>query len=199
VVPAAHYMCGGVQADLAGRTSLRGLMAIGETACTGLHGANRLASNSLLEAVVMAHHAAEEAGRFVRAVARTPRVAPWSLRGARPALETVVFEHNWEAVRRVMWDLVGIVRTDQRLALAARHLQVLREGSEQAFDTLRLTPDLIELSNIALIGSLIVRCAQARRESRGLHFNLDHPRTSRRFARPTRVHHRDAARGGSAT
>ena len=88
-----------------------------------------------------------------------------------------------------MWDLVGIVRTDQRLALAARHLAVLREESEQAFNTLRLTPDLIELRNIALLGSLIVRCAQARRESRGLHYNLDHPRSSRRFAKPTRVRH----------
>jgi L-aspartate oxidase len=189
VVPAAHYMCGGVQADLSGRTTVRGLLAIGETACTGLHGANRLASNSLLEAVVTAHHAAEEAGRRAAAVARVPRAARWSLRGARPALETVVFEHNWAAVRRVMWDLVGIVRTDQRLALAARLLAVLREESEHAFDTLRLTPDLIELRNIALLGSLIVRCAQARRESRGLHYTLDYPRPSRRFAKPTRVRH----------
>jgi len=197
VVPAAHYMCGGVQADLSGRTNVRGLLAIGETACTGLHGANRLASNSLLEAVVTAHHAAEEAGQRTRAVARVPRVAPWSLRGARPALETVVFEHNWAAVRRVMWDLVGIVRTDQRLSLAARHLTVLRDESENAFDTLRLTPDLIELRNIALLGSLIVRCAQSRRESRGLHYTLDHPRTSPRFAKSTHVRHR--AHRGAAT
>jgi L-aspartate oxidase len=187
VVPAAHYMCGGVEADLSGRTSLRGLLAIGETACTGLHGANRLASNSLLEALVSAHHAADEAGRRVRAVARAPKAAAWSVRGTRPPLETVVFDHNWDAVRRSMWDLVGIVRTDQRLALAARHLEVLLDDSEQAFDSLRLSPDLVELRNIALVGSLIVRSARSRRESRGLHFNLDHPRASRAFQRPTRV------------
>jgi L-aspartate oxidase len=187
VVPAAHYMCGGVEADLSGRTSLRGLLAIGETACTGLHGANRLASNSLLEALVTAHHAAEEAGRRVRAVGRPPRAAAWSARGTRPPLETVVFDHNWDAVRRTMWDLVGIVRTDQRLALASQHLGLLLGESEQAFDSLRLSPDLVELRNIALVGSLIVRSARARRESRGLHFNLDHRRASRAFAKPTRV------------
>ena len=185
VVPAAHYMCGGVRATLGGRTNVHGLLAIGETACTGLHGANRLASNSLLEAVVTAHHAADQAARRVRAVIRPPRAAPWSTRGTRPALESVVFDHNWDAVRRAMWDLVGIVRTDQRLAQAARHLKLLREETEDAFATLRLSPDLVELRNIALVGSLIVRCARARRESRGLHFNLDHPRAARAFARPT--------------
>ncbi len=185
VVPAAHYICGGVRADLRGRTHLEGLLAVGEVACTGLHGANRLASNSLLEAVVAAHHAAEEAGRRVRALARIPRAQPWSARGTRPPLETVLFDHNWDAVRRVMWDLVGIVRTDQRLALAARHLALLHEETENAFDTLRLSPDLIELRNIALVGKLIVRCARRRRESRGLHYNLDHPRPSSRFAGST--------------
>ena len=190
VVPAAHYMCGGVEADLAGRTNLRGLLAIGETACTGLHGANRLASNSLLEALVTAHHAAAEAARRIRTAGRSPKPAPWSVRGTRPALETVVFDHNWDAVRRAMWDLVGIVRTDQRLAQAARHLKLLLDESEHAFDTLRLSPDLIELRNVALVGSLIVRSAQARGESRGLHFNLDHPRASRRLQRPTRIRSR---------
>ena len=182
VVPAAHYMCGGVRADLRGRTSLRGLLAVGEVACTGLHGANRLASNSLLEAVVAAHHAAEEAGRRLREVPRPPKPQPWSARGARPPLETVLFDHNWDAVRRVMWDLVGIVRTDERLALAARHLDLLHQESEHAFDTLRLSPDLVELRNIALVGRLIVRCARLRRESRGLHYNLDHPRPVARLA-----------------
>ncbi|HET9328560.1 MAG TPA: L-aspartate oxidase [Candidatus Eisenbacteria bacterium] len=187
VVPAAHYMCGGVAADLSGRTSLRGLLAIGETACTGLHGANRLASNSLLEALVSAHHAAAEAARRVKAVSKPPRPAPWSARGTRPPLETVVFDHNWDAVRRAMWDLVGIVRTDQRLVQAARHLDLLLDESEHAFDTLRLSPDLVELRNVALVGSLIVQSARARRESRGLHFNLDHPRPVRSFQRPTRL------------
>jgi L-aspartate oxidase len=197
VVPAAHYMCGGVEADLAGRTTLSGLLAIGEAACTGLHGANRLASNSLLEALVTAHHAAEEAARRMRRSGPPPKPAPWSVRGTRPPLETVVFDHNWDAVRRAMWDLVGIVRTDQRLAQAARHLDLLLEESEHAFDTLRLSPDLVELRNVALVGSLIVRSARARRESRGLHFNLDHPRRSRAFQHPTRV--RRSPRRGATT
>jgi L-aspartate oxidase len=182
VVPAAHYMCGGIEADLDGRTSLQGLLAVGEVAHTGLHGANRLASNSLLEALVTAHHGADEVGRRVGAVARVPRAHPWSARGTRPPLETVVFDHNWDAVRRVMWDLVGIVRTDQRLSFAARRLALLGEEIEDAYDTLRLSSDLVELRNIALVGSLIVASAQRRRESRGLHYNLDHPRPLRRYA-----------------
>jgi L-aspartate oxidase len=185
VVPAAHYMCGGVRAGLSGRTAIRGLLAVGEVARTGLHGANRLASNSLLEALVGAHHGAEAAGRRVAAAGRVPRAQPWSTRGTRPPLETVVFDHNWDAVRRVMWDLVGIVRTDQRLAFAARRLWLLREEIEDAYATLRLSPDLIELRNIALVGSLIVDSARRRGESRGLHYNLDHPRPVRRLARPT--------------
>jgi len=199
VVPAAHYMCGGVEADLAGRTSLRGLLAIGETACTGLHGANRLASNSLLEALVTAHHAAAEAARRVHATGRPPRPAPWSARGTRPPLETVVFDHNWDAVRRAMWDLVGIVRTDQRLVQAGRHLDLLLEESEHAFDTLRLSPDLVELRNVALVGSLIVRSARARLESRGLHYNLDHPKRMRRFQKPTRIRRPPARARGRRT
>jgi len=195
VVPAAHYMCGGVEADLAGRTRVEGLLAIGEVACTGLHGANRLASNSLLEAMVAADHTAREVTQRVREVARVPRAQPWSVRGTRPPLETVLFDHYWDAIRRVMWDLVGIVRTDQRLALAERHLRMLNQEVDQAFNTLRLSPDLIELRNIALVGGLIVRCARERRESRGLHFNLDHPRPVARLARrPTRVRLRVLAR-----
>ena len=188
VVPAAHYMCGGVRADLSGRTNVNGLLAIGEVASTGLHGANRLASNSLLEAVVAAHHAAAEVARRVRSAGRPPRAHPWSVRGTRPPLETVLFDHSWDAVRRVMWDLVGIVRSDQRLALAARHLAVLNQMVGEAFDSLRLSPDLIELRNIALVGDLIVRCARRRRESRGLHFNLDHLRQAARLTgRSTRI------------
>jgi len=176
VVPAAHYMCGGVIADLAGRTAIEGLLALGEVACTGLHGANRLASNSLLEALVGAHLAAAEIGAQLLKPARLPRAEPWRLRGARPPLETVLFDHNWDSVRRVMWDLVGIVRTDARLTTAARRLALLREHIEDDFARLELSPDLIELRNIALVGSLIVECARRRQESRGLHYNLDHPR-----------------------
>ncbi len=186
VVPAAHYMCGGVRATLAGRTSLPGLLAVGETACTGLHGANRLASNSLLEAVVGAHHGAVEARRQAARAARVPEAEPWQARGTRPPHETVVFDHNWDTVRRVMWDLVGIVRSDQRLAFAARRLALLREEIELDYDRLRLSRDLVELRNIALVGSLIVACARRRSESRGLHDILDHPRPDpRRAGRPT--------------
>jgi L-aspartate oxidase len=182
VVPAAHYMCGGVSATLGGVTSIEGLLAIGETACTGLHGANRLASNSLLEALVGAHHAAEEVREMIARSPRVPRPEPWSARGTRPPLESVVLDHNWDAVRRVMWDLVGIVRSDQRLAFAARRLALLREEIESDYVRLRLSPDLIELRNIALVGGLIVASASRRRQSRGLHYNLDHPRARANWA-----------------
>ena len=187
VVPAAHYMCGGVRADLSGRTSIPGLLALGETACTGLHGANRLASNSLLEALVTSHHGARDVVRSLRAMPRAPAAEPWRAHGTRPPIETVVFDHNWDAVRRVMWDLVGIVRTDQRLGLAARRLAGLREEIERDYVALRLSRDLIELRNIALVGSLIVDSARRRRESRGLHFNLDHPRTVGALAHTKRL------------
>ena len=188
VVPAAHYMCGGVRARLDGRTSIQGLLAIGEVACTGLHGANRLASNSLLEALVGAHHAAVQIGARLAATPRARAAAAWQSHGTRPPHERVVFDHNWDTVRRVMWDLVGIVRTDERLAFAARRLAMLSEEIERDYRRLRLSPDLIELRNIALVGSLIVAGAQRRHESRGLHFNLDHPRKGPdRLARPIRL------------
>jgi L-aspartate oxidase len=176
VVPAAHYMCGGVRATVGGRTNLEGLLAIGEVACTGLHGANRLASNSLLEALVGAHHAAAEIEARLARRPRVPRAHAWEAGGTRPPHEQVVFDHNWDTVRRVMWDLVGIVRTDERLSFAARRLALLRDEIERDYERLRLSPDLVELRNIALVGSLIVASAQRRRESRGLHYNLDHPR-----------------------
>lgn len=182
VVPAAHYMCGGVQAKLDGRTSIEGLLAIGEVACTGLHGANRLASNSLLEALVGAHHAAGVVAERLARVATARDAAEWVTRGTHPPHEKVVFDHNWDTVRRVMWDLVGIVRTDERLAFAARRLALLGEEIERDYDRLRLSPDLVELRNITLVGSLIVASAQARRESRGLHYTLDHPRARASFA-----------------
>ena len=185
VVPAAHYMCGGVRAALDGRTSLDGLYALGETACTGLHGANRLASNSLLEALVSARHVGPRLRARLGRAPRAPRVAPWSAHGTHPPLETVVFDHNWDAVRRAMWDLVGVVRTNQRLAVARRRLALLEEEIEREYVTLRLSPDLVELRNIALVGRLIVECAARRRESRGLHYNLDHPRPVRAWGRRT--------------
>ena len=196
VVPAAHYQCGGIRAALSGETALAGLFAVGEVACTGLHGANRLASNSLLEALVSAHHAAGALARRLSGAASAPRPEPWSARGTRPPLETVVFDHNWDAVRRLMWDLVGIVRSDARLARAERHLRLLGEEIESDYDRLRLSPDLVELRNIALIGRLIVASARRRDESRGLHFNLDHPRPAARWTgRPTVLRSRPGARG----
>jgi len=177
VVPAAHYMCGGVRADLSGRTDLAGLRVVGEVAATGLHGANRLASNSLLEALVLAHHAAAAILDELATTPQPPRPQPWQVHGTHPPQESVVIDHNWETVRRVMWDLVGIVRTDERLAFAARRLALLSEEIERDYRRLRLSPDLIELRNITLVGSLIVASAQRRLESRGLHYNLDHPRT----------------------
>ena len=185
VVPAAHYMCGGVRADLSGRSDLPGLRVVGEVASTGLHGANRLASNSLLEALVLAHHAAAAIREELTTTPTPPRPQPWQVRGTRPPQESVVLDHNWESVRRVMWDLVGIVRTDERLAFAARRLAVLSEEIERDYRRFRLSPDLIELRNIALVGSLIVASALRRRESRGLHSNLDHPRPVAALGRTT--------------
>ena len=196
VVPAAHYMCGGIRATLGGRTSIAGLFAIGEVACTGLHGANRLASNSLLEALVGAHRAADEVRAQLEVVARAPRAEAWRAVGTRPPREAVVSDHNWDSVRRVMWDLVGIVRSDERLAFAARRLRLLSEEIERDYERLRLSPDLVELRNIALVGSLIVACAMRRRESRGLHFNLDRPRPVTAWGRRTVVLRRARTRAG---
>jgi L-aspartate oxidase len=197
VVPAAHYMCGGIQATLGGRTSLPGLYAIGEVACTGLHGANRLASNSLLEALVGAHHATDQVLARLAAAPRAPRAERWHQVGTRPPREAVVSDHNWNSVRSVMWDLVGIVRSDERLAFASRRLQLLSEEIERDYERLRLSPDLVELRNIALVGSLIVASAMRRRESRGLHFNLDHPRPVAAWRRRTVVQRRGTARRGA--
>ncbi len=183
VVPAAHYMCGGVKATLGGRTDLEGLYALGEVACTGLHGANRLASNSLLEALVGASHTAHEVLARLSRAPQVPRAEPWRAVGTRPPREAVVSEHHWDSVRRVMWDLVGIVRSDERLTFAARRLALLSDEIERDYARLRLSPDLIELRNIALVGSLIVASAMRRRESRGLHTNLDHPRRSAAWGR----------------
>lgn len=182
VVPAAHYMCGGVVAELSGRTSIRGLLAIGEVARTGLHGANRLASNSLLEALVGAGDAAAEVEARLAAAPRAPRAEVWRTGGTRPSLENVVFDHDWDAVRRAMWDLVGIVRSEQRLAAALRLIELLGREIEDDYDRLRLGPDLIELRNIAQVGRLIVEAARRRPESRGLHETLDHPRARRSWA-----------------
>jgi L-aspartate oxidase len=177
VVPAAHYMCGGVQVDEWGCSSVGNLLALGETACTGLHGANRLASNSLLEAVVFAHRAAQWVKkRWSELQGQSlPKVQAWRTGFARSIEENVLISHNWDQVRQLMWDYVGIVRSQKRLQLAARQLApILAETTEHFHDYL-LTPDLIELRNIVLIAELIIRSASLRHESRGLHYITDFP------------------------
>jgi len=177
VVPAAHYLCGGVLTDTSGLTTLEDLYALGEVACTGLHGANRLASNSLLEAVVFAHQAflhCREAhpGRAKRPFAEA---APWSVGSAEPIDEGVLISHNWDQIRRLMWNYVGIVRREKRLKLVEERLRVIRRDVEAHYREYLPTADLIELRNLSLVAELIVRCAISRKESRGLHYLLDYP------------------------
>ncbi len=177
VVPAAHYMCGGVLTDKWGVSSVNNLLALGETACTGLHGANRLASNSLLEAVVFAHRAAQWVKEnWVEMSSQTScHVQYWRTGRARSIEENVLISHNWDQIRRLMWNYVGIVRSKKRLQLVERRMRpILIETKEHFYDYL-LTPDLIELRNIVLMADLIIQSASLRRESRGLHYLLDYP------------------------
>lgn len=186
VVPAAHYQCGGVETDANGRTSLAGLYAIGEVACTGLHGANRLASNSLLEAVVLAHRAAAELASW--RPPDEPRILnlpEWKSGDAHDVDELVVIYHNWDEIRRLMWDYVGIVRTDKRLLRASTRLRNLASEVQEFYWDFKVTTDLLELRNLVMVASLIVDSAVLRRESRGLHYNLDHPNLDGKFRRPT--------------
>ena len=175
VVPAAHYVCGGVCTDLNGRTSIPGLLAIGEVACTGLHGANRLASNSLLEGLVFGHRAAETARELAEQAGSPTRVPDWDTGRAVTPDEGVIVKQNWEEIRNLMWNYVGIVRTDKRLARAQRRLDNLVGEIQEYYWGYLVTRDLLELRNVAEVARLIVACAQERKESRGLHYTLSWP------------------------
>ena len=181
VVPAAHYTCGGVVVDRFGATDVEGLYAIGETACTGLHGANRLASNSLLECMVLAESAAERINEAMAGGSPdTPDLPAWDESRVTDSDEDVVLAHNWLELRRFMWDYVGIVRTDKRLERAWRRVELLKQEVHDYYANHRVSPDLIELRNLIHVAELIVRCARSRRESRGLHYTLDYPDTGDR-------------------
>ncbi len=177
VVPAAHYMCGGVRVDEWGVSSLENLLALGETACTGLHGANRLASNSLLEAVVFAHRGAEWVADNWQDIEKIfmPKVHDWRVGEACSIEENVLITHNWDQIRRLMWNYVGIVRREKRLELVKRRIRPLLDEIREHFHDYLLTADLVELRNIAVVAELIVRSASLRKESRGLHFMVDYP------------------------
>jgi len=180
VVPAAHYSCGGVSSDLFGRSSVPGLFAIGETACTGLHGANRLASNSLLEGLVFAKQAALELETQIAELRKQPLPdAPdWQVGDAIPSDEAVIITQNWDEIRRLMWNYVGIVRSDNRLERAARRVALLEQEIREYYWKYLVTRDLLELRNIQTVAELVIRAAQVRKESRGLHFTVNHPEWS---------------------
>lgn len=173
VVPAAHYVCGGVSVDLEGRTTIEGLYAAGETSCTGVHGANRLASNSLLEALVFSEKAALNALKRVGEKVKFPKLEPLLPREEELGRETI--ERFTQQLRKVMWDYVGIVRSDERLAIASKRIGELRDRIEELYSTHRTTVSSVELKNLATVAMLITECALRRKESRGLHYNLDHP------------------------
>jgi L-aspartate oxidase len=189
VVPAAHFMCGGVTSDLHGRTTLPGLLAIGEVSCTGLHGANRLASNSLLEGLVFGRRAALKVGDMLSEMSGEllPAVPDWEVGQAQPSEEEVVVAHSWDEVRRLMWNYVGIVRSDSRLRRAARRIAVLEEEIREYYWRHVVTRNLLELRNIQTVAELIIASAASRKESRGLHYTSDYPDLSERFARDTVV------------
>ncbi|MBQ0031446.1 MAG: L-aspartate oxidase [bacterium] len=189
IVPAAHYTCGGIQATTDGVTSIKGLSAVGECASTGLHGANRLASNSLMEALVCARLTAARLGPHPEAFGQVekkggggewkPQIPDWRIGSAVPPDEAVLVAHMWDEIRRLMWDYVGIVRTNKRLARAAHRIKTLRREIREYYFRYLVTPDTLELRNLAVCAELIVKSAQKRRESRGLHYTLDYPRMAK--------------------
>ncbi len=179
VVPAAHYMCGGVATDLNGKTDVQRLYAVGETACTGLHGANRLASNSLLEALVFSHNAHKASVEEFRSIGSRMNIINlelWDESNTTDSDEAIVVSHNWDEIRRLMWNYVGIVRSDKRLQRALRRIENIKEEINEYYWDFKVTSDLIELRNLATVAELIIRSALMRKESRGLHYNIGYPR-----------------------
>ncbi|MFZ5601423.1 MAG: FAD-binding protein, partial [Pseudomonadota bacterium] len=175
VVPAAHFTCGGVLTDLNGCTDVEGLYAIGETAFTGLHGANRLASNSLLECMVFAIAASKDIRARFNDPLQPVTIPDWDESQVTDSDEDVVISHNWDELRRFMWDYVGIVRTDKRLQRASHRVLLLQGEIREYYSNYKISNDLIELRNLVQVAELIINCALARKESRGLHYTLDYP------------------------
>ncbi|PJC68435.1 L-aspartate oxidase, partial [candidate division WWE3 bacterium CG_4_8_14_3_um_filter_42_11] len=178
VVPAAHYFCGGVVTDEHGRTDIKGLYAAGEVACSGIHGANRLASNSLLEALVLARRAASKAIED-RSDINIPSLPAWDAGQATDSDEEVVILQNWDEVRQLMWNYVGIVRSNKRLIRAKKRIDILLDEIKEYYWNFKITNNLIELRNIALVASLIINSALSRHESRGLHYTIDYPKKNK--------------------
>ena len=185
VVPAAHYTCGGVMINKQGRTNLPGLYAIGEVSCSGLHGANRMASNSLLECVVFAHSTYNDIQQQINSVPMPKELPEWDESQVTDSDEEVVVSHNWDEIRRFMWDYVGIVRTTKRLQRAQHRVRLLQSEIHEYYGNFRINSDLIELRNLVTVATLIIESALLRKESRGLHYSLDYPTTSQQYPKDT--------------
>src|SRR5574344_203429 len=178
IVPAAHFTCGGIMVDCRGRTDIESLYAVGEVSYTGLHGANRLASNSLLECIVYGHATARDILARLPIAIETPQLPDWDESKVTDADEEVIIQHNWHELRLMMWDYVGIVRTDKRLERAMHRIKLLKDEVQEFYSNFRVTSNLLELRNLLQVAELIVRCAMQRKESVGLHYNVDHLNTS---------------------